>query len=142
MNYTLRVINNFRIDEWKYFCVNYMIFFLLSPLSFSLAPTEVSSLMLDRSSDTSFNVIWSLPAMANGVIRNYTVLIRYYGNMAIVKSDATTSDTQSSIDQLSMMMIIIIIIIVFVYNNNNNNNNNLISFRSRGTLCCVCHCYY
>uniref|UniRef100_A0A1X7UYG7 protein-tyrosine-phosphatase n=1 Tax=Amphimedon queenslandica TaxID=400682 RepID=A0A1X7UYG7_AMPQE len=63
------------------------------------APTEVTSLVLGRSNDTSFNVMWSRPATANGVIRYYTVSIRYYSNMTTVKN-ATTTDTKLSINQL------------------------------------------
>ena len=82
------------------FLLSFLPLSLSLSLSLSLAPTAVISLVLNRASDNSFNVMWSRPVPANGVITHYTVSIRYYSNTTAVKTDQNTTNTYLSIDQL------------------------------------------
>ena len=76
---------------------------------FSLAPQEVTQLVVDVISESSILVQWSPPARANGILTNYTVVVfnKITGYNFSSQVDAM-SNGEITIPGLSMLYIIVL----------------------------------
>ena len=52
-------------------------------------------------SNTSFNISWNQPALPNGVITSYIVIVTYYANGTIANSSTVSGTTYAIIRGLS-----------------------------------------
>ena len=59
------------------------------------------SLRVSPLSDTSFNISWSQPALPNGIITSYIVIVTYYTNGTIANSSTVSGTIYAIIRGLS-----------------------------------------